>query len=99
MEERSSFPWVALPLVILFMTAVALSPIYIPPLSGRAIAEDIQMSENRTEEGVSCELPGTLVNESGDRAIQNNQKASVKSIPPIDLKVPESILTATFALG
>jgi hypothetical protein len=57
------------------------------------------MSENRTEEGVSCELPGTLVNESGDRAIQNNQKASVKSIPPIDLKVPESILTATFALG
>jgi hypothetical protein len=75
------------------------SPIYIPPLSGRAIAEDIQMSENRTEEGVSCELPGTLVNESGDRAIQNNQKASVKSIPPIDLKVPESILTATFALG
>ena len=97
MKGKYGFKWTVLTFVTFFAMAVS-AVVYDPSVTGRALTEDTQMSESKTEAGISCELPGALVDPS-ERKTKNGQMTSARNIPPIDQKVPERILTATFALG
>jgi len=97
MKGKSGPGWVFLSLFT-FLAMAASAAVYSPSVTGRAISEDAQMSKIGTETGASCELPGALV-DSDEGKTREGQKASAGSIPPIDLKVPERVLTATFAMG
>ena len=96
MEGKSGPGWVFLSLFT-FLAMAASAAVYSPSVTGRVISEDAQMSKIGTETGVSCELPGTLDN-SGDGSTRK-EKTPVRNIPLMDRKVPEEVLTATFAMG
>lgn len=99
MTVSPTLRWTRVFLLIVFLLSVTGTAGFYSSLAGASgAAEDYEMSKVTTEVGNSCELPGTLEN-SDDGSSPAEQTVSAVHIPPMDLKAPEGVLTATFALG